>query len=75
MSKSKTNMNNKQNISFEDILREYENKSKERKQNQRMKKLANIEENKISSFVIEGISEFKKLINQIKDEAKRRRNK
>lgn len=68
-------MNNKQNISFEDILREYENKSKERKQNQRMKKLANIEENKISSFVIEGISEFKKLINQIKDEAKRRRNK
>jgi len=59
----------KQNISFEDILREYENKSKERKQNQRMKKLANIEENKISPFIVKGVEEFRKLVNRIKDEA------
>jgi hypothetical protein len=64
-----------QNISFENILKEYENKSKERKQKQRMKKLANIEENKISPFVMKGIEEFKKLVNRIKDEAKGRRNK
>ena len=64
-----------QNISFEHILKEYENKSKERKQSQRMKKLANIEENKISPFVMKGVNEFKKLVNQIKDEAERRGNK
>ena len=62
-------------ISFESILREYENKSEERKGKQRMKKLANIEENKVSSLVINGVTEFKKLINQIKDEVKRRGNK
>ncbi len=64
-----------QNISFESILREYETKSKEKKEKQRMKKLENIEENKISPFVMKGIEEFKKLVNQIKDEAKGRRNK
>ena len=64
-----------QNISFEHILKEYENKSKEKKQSQRMKKLANIEENKISPFVMKGVKEFKKLVNQIKDEAERRGNK
>ena len=58
-------------ISFENILKEYENKSEERKEKQRMKKLANIEEGKISSLVIDGVTEFKKLINQIKDEVKR----
>ena len=57
-------------ISFENILKEYENKSEERKEKQRMKKLANIEEGKISSLVIDGVTEFKKLINQIKDEVK-----
>jgi hypothetical protein len=62
-------------ISFENILKEYENKSEERKEKQRMKKLANIEEGKISSLVIDGVIEFKKLINQIKDEVKRRGNK
>jgi hypothetical protein len=62
-------------ISFENILKEYENKSEERKEKQRMKKLANIEEGKISPLVIQGVNEFKKLINQIKDEAKRRGNK
>ena len=40
-----------------------------------MKKLANIEENKISPFVMKGVNEFKKLVNQIKDEAERRGNK
>jgi hypothetical protein len=65
----------KHNISFENILKEYESKSKERKQSQRMKKLANIEENKISPFIMKGVNEFKKLVNQIKDEAKGRRNK
>jgi hypothetical protein len=65
----------KHNISFENILKEYESKSKERKQSQRMKKLANIEENKISPFVVKGVNEFKKLVNQIKDEIKGRRNK
>jgi hypothetical protein len=64
----------KHNISFENILKEYESKSKERKQSQRMKKLANIEENKISPFVVKGVNEFKKLVNQIKDEIKGRRN-
>ena len=63
----------KHNISFENILKEYESKSKERKQSQRMKKLANIEENKISPFIMKGVNEFKKLVNQIKDEAKGRR--
>jgi hypothetical protein len=62
-------------ISFENILKEYENKSEERKEKQRMKKLANIEENKISPFVVKGVNEFKKLVNQIKDEIKGRRNK
>jgi hypothetical protein len=62
-------------ISFENILREYESKSEERKEKQRIKKLANIKENEISPLVMNGISEFKKLINQIKDEAKRRGNK
>ena len=65
----------KHNISFENILKEYESKSKERKQSQRMKKLANIEENKISPFVVKGVNEFKKLVNQIKDKIKGRRNK
>jgi len=60
-------------ISFENILKEYENKSKERKEKQRIKKLANIKENIISPLVINGVTEFKKLINQIKDEVKRRR--
>jgi hypothetical protein len=59
-------------ISFENILKEYENKSKERKEKKRIKKLANIKENKISPLVINGVIEFKKLINQIKDEVKRR---
>jgi hypothetical protein len=63
------------NISFENILKEYENKSEGRKEKQRMKKLANIEEGKISPFIIKGIEEFRKLVNQIKDETKRRRNK
>lgn len=63
-------MNN--NISFENILKEYESKSKERKEKQRMKKLANIKENKISPFIEKGVEEFKKLVNQIKDEASRR---
>jgi hypothetical protein len=63
----------KHNISFENILKEYESKSKERKQSQRMKKLANIEENKISPFIMKGVNEFKKLVNQIKDEAQGRR--
>ena len=40
-----------------------------------MKKLANIEEGSISPFITKGVNEFKKLINQIKDEAERRRNK
>ena len=62
-------MENSKNISFENILREYESKSKERKIKQRMKKLANIEENKISPFVKKGVEEFKKLVNQIKNEA------
>jgi len=62
-------------ISFENILKEYESKFEERKEKQRMKKLANIEEGKISSLVIDGVTEFKKLINQIKDEVKRRGNK
>jgi hypothetical protein len=62
-------------ISFENILREYENKSKERKEKQRIKKLANIEERQISPFIVKGVEEFKKIVNQIKDEAKRRRNK
>ena len=65
-------MENSKNISFENILREYESKSKERKLKHRMKKLANIEENKISPFVKKGVEEFKKLVNQIKDEAARR---
>jgi hypothetical protein len=64
-------MNAQENISFENMLNEYENNSKTKKQ---MKKLANIEENKISPFVVKGVNEFRKLINQIKDEAKRRRN-
>lgn len=64
-------MSTQENISFENMLKEYENNSKTKK---RMKKLANIEENKISPFVIKGVNEFRKLINQIKDEAKRRRN-
>jgi hypothetical protein len=64
-------MNAQENISFENMLKEYENNSKTKKQ---MKKLANIEENKISPFVVKGVNEFRKLINQIKDEAKRRRN-
>ena len=62
-------------ISFENILKEYESKFEERKEKQRMKKLANIEKGKISSLVIDGVTEFKKLINQIKDEVKRRGNK
>ena len=62
----------KHNISFETILKEYENNSKVKK---RMKKLANIEEGSISPFITKGVNEFKKLINQIKDEAERRRNK
>ena len=64
-------MSTQENISFENMHKEYENNSKTKK---RMKKLANIEENKISPFVIKGVNEFRKLINQIKDEAKRRRN-
>lgn len=59
-------MNKQENISFENILKEYENNSKTKK---RMKKLANIEENKISSFIVKGVEEFRKLINQIKNEA------
>jgi hypothetical protein len=62
-------------ISFENILKEYENKSEERKEKQRMKKLANIKEDKISPFIVKGVKEFKNLVNRIKDEAKRRRNK
>jgi hypothetical protein len=62
-------------ISFENILREYESKSKERKEKQRIKKLANIKENQISPLVTNGVTEFKKLINQIKDEVKRRGSK
>ena len=62
----------KHNISFETILKEYENNSRTKK---RMKKLANIEEGSISPFITKGVNEFKKLINQIKDEAERRRNK
>ena len=58
------------NISFETILKEYENNSRAKK---RMKKLANIEEGSISPFITKGVNEFKKLINQIKDEAERRR--
>ena len=57
-------------ISFENILKEYESKFEERKEKQRMKKLANIEEGKISSLVIDGVTEFKKLINQIKSNLK-----
>lgn len=64
-------MGRQENISFENMLREYENNSKTKK---RMKKLANIEENKISPLVVKGIEEFRKLANRIKDEAKGRRN-
>lgn len=65
-------MGRQENISFENMLREYENNSKTKK---RMKKLANIEENKISPLVVKGIEEFRKLANRIKDEVKGRRNK
>ena len=65
-------MGRQENISFENMLREYENNSKTKK---RMKKLANIEENKISPLVVKGIEEFRKLTNRIKDEVKGRRNK
>lgn len=68
-------MDNQKHISFESILREYESKSEERKEKQRMKKLANIKEDKISSFIVKGVEEFRNLVNRIKDEAKGRRNK
>jgi hypothetical protein len=68
-------MDNNENISFENILREYESKRTEKKQKQRLKKLANINENGISPFVVKGVEEFKKLINQIKNEIESKRNK
>ena len=49
-------MHKQENISFENILKDYENNSKTKK---RMKKLANIEENKISSFIVKGVEEFR----------------
>lgn len=61
-------MSKQENISFENMLREYEDNSKTQKL---MKKLANIEESKISPFIVEGIKKFKELANQIKDEARR----
>jgi FKBP-type peptidyl-prolyl cis-trans isomerase (trigger factor) len=66
-------MDTHKNISFENIIKEYENNSKGKKQNQRMKKLANIKETKISPLIIKGIEEFRHLVNQIKNEAKGRR--
>jgi len=60
-------MNKQENISFENILKEYENNSKTKK---RIRKLANIEENKVSPLVVKGVEEFKKLVNRIKDKNK-----
>lgn len=64
-------------FSFESILREYEINSKEKKQNHRMKKLANIKEDitspPIRPFVKEAVNKFRKLIDQIIDEANERR--
>jgi hypothetical protein len=60
-------MNKQENISFENILKEYENNSKTKK---RIRKLANIEENKVSPLVVKGVEEFRKLVNRIKDKNK-----
>ena len=58
--------NNKQNVSFEHILKEYEkNKTT----------LPKGKNKKISPFIIEAVEKFKKLVEQIKEEAKGKKNK
>jgi hypothetical protein len=59
-------MNNKQNISFEDILKEYEKNKNTLPKNKNKK---------ISPFIIKAVEEFKKLVNQIKEEVKGKENK
>jgi hypothetical protein len=68
-------MKNIKDISFENLMKEYENNSELRKSKNKLKELAGIDTTQISPKINQGLKEFEELINKASDEIERRRNK